>query len=109
MINREELREEFDSIREKQTKLNSRLNILDKALRSATDELAELYLSEDIFISTLTTIEGIVNIIFCGDSVYLVGGRNPYNGPLSLKAKVSYEDYIKLEQHKLDLDVIEEN
>lgn len=109
MINREELREEFDSIREEQTKLNSRLNKLSKALRSATDDLAEVYLNENIIISTQTTIKGVVNIIFHKDSVYLVEGRNPYNGLLSLRAKVSYEDYIKLEQHKLDLDVIEKN
>lgn len=109
MIKREELRQEFDSIREKQTKLNSRLNRLSKALRATTDELAELYLKENILITTQTTIKGIVNVVLSDDTVYLVEGRNPYNGPLSLRAKVSYEDYIKLEQHKLDSNVIEEN
>lgn len=109
MIKREELRQEFDSIREKQTKLNSRLNRLSKALRATTDELAELYLKENILITTQTTIKGIVNVVLSDDVVYLVEGRNPYNGPLSLRAKVSYEDYIKLEQHKLDSNVIEEN
>lgn len=109
MIKREELRQEFDSIREKQTKLNSRLNRLSKALRATTDELAELYLKENILITTKTTIKGIVNVVLSDDEVYLVEGRNPYNGPLSLRAKVSYQDYVKLEQHKLDLDVIEGN
>ena len=109
MIKREELRQEFDSIREKQAKLNSRLNRLSKALRATTDELAELYLKENILITTQTTIKGIVNVVLSDDAVYLVEGRNPYNGPLSLRAKVSYEDYIKLEQHKLDSNVIEEN
>lgn len=107
MIDKDKLREEYDSLRIEQRNLNSRIKVLDRALRATTDELVDLYLTPNIEVATKTTIKGIVHIIFHNENVYLIEGKNNWVGPLSIKAKVSYENYIKLEQHKLDLDVLE--
>lgn len=108
-MDRDKLYEERDSIMAEQRKLSSRIKVLDRVLRATTDELADLYLTPNIEVATKTTIKGIVYIIFHNENVYLIEGKNNWVGPLSIKAKVSYQDYVKLEQHKLDLDVIEGN
>lgn len=107
MIDKDKLREEYDSLRIEQRNLNSRIKVLDRALRATTDELVALYLTPNIIMTTQTMIKGIVHVIFHNEYVYLIEGKDKWFGPLSIKAKVSYENYMKLEQHKLDLDVLE--
>lgn len=100
MINRDNLREELSKLREEQSVLSSRIKKLNNVLSSTTDELAELYLRDDIYLSTKTIIKGIVHVLFDREgNVYLVEGRNAYVGPFNLKCKISYEDYVKLEKH----------
>lgn len=100
MIDRSNLREEYDKLRKEQSSLSSRIKKLNNALSSTTDELAEIYLRNDMCLSTKTTIKGIVHVLFDKEgNVYLVEGRNAYVGPFNLKCKISYEDYVKLEKH----------
>lgn len=106
-MDKDKLREEYDSLIIEQRKLNSRIKVLDRALRATTDELVDIYLTPNIVITTQTMIKGIVHVIFHNECVYLIEGKNNWVGPLSIKARVSYENYMKLEQHKLDLDVLE--
>lgn len=102
MINRENLKKEFNRLRLEQSDISSKLKHINWALSSTTDDLAELYLRDDIYISTKTNIKGIVHVLFDlkDNIVYLVEGRPIYAGILRLKNTVSYEDYIKLEESR---------
>lgn len=111
MVDRDKLKEEFDQLRLKQSNISSRIKHINWALSSTTDELAELYLRNDIMLSTKTTIKDIVHVLFDlkSDKVYLVEGRSIYNGILRLKSILSYKDYVELEKHKDNLNVIDRN
>ena len=111
MIDRDKLKEEFNQLRLEQSNISSRIKHINWALSSTTDQLAELYLRNDIILSTKTTIKGIVHVLFDlkSDQVYLVEGRSIYNGILRLKSIISYKDYVELEKHKDNLNVIDRN
>lgn len=103
MINRENLKKEFDRLRLEQSRISSELKRINWALSSASDDLAELYLRDDVYVSTKTIIKGIVHVLFDlkDGTVYLVEGRSIYTGMLRLKNTLSYEDYVKLEEGKI--------
>ena len=64
MIDRDKLKEEFNQLRLEQSNISSRIKHINWALSSTTDQLAELYLRNDIILSTKTTIKGIVHVLF---------------------------------------------
>lgn len=76
MIDREALAKEWEELLKESSKIQSRIKALDLAFRSTTDELAELYLREDITGPVKTCIEGI----------------------LRLYSTVSYSKYINMEK-----------
>ena len=55
MINRENLKKEFNRLRLEQSDISSKLKHINWALSSTTDDLAELYLRDDIYICLLYT------------------------------------------------------
>ena len=57
MIDREALAKEWEELLKESSKIQSRIKALDLAFRSTTDELAELYLREDITGPVKTCIE----------------------------------------------------
>ena len=107
MINRENLKKEFNRLRLEQSDISSKLKHINWALSSTTDDLAELYLRDDIYISTKTNIKGIVHVLFDlkDNIVYIVVGISIYAGILRLKNTVSYEDYIKLEERQIKIEL----
>ena len=64
MIDREALAKEWEELLKESSKIQSRVKALDLAFRSTTDELAELYLREDITGPVKTCIEGIDHVLF---------------------------------------------
>lgn len=111
MIDRENLKKEFNKLRLEQSRISSKLKRINWALSSTSDDLAELYLRDDVYVSTKTPIKGIVHVLFDlkNNIVYLVEGRSIYTGILRLKNTLSYEDYIKLEEDQIKQNQIKNN
>lgn len=96
MIDREALAKEWEELLRESSKIQSRIKALDLAFRSTTDELAELYLREDITGPVKTCIEGIDHVLFdLNQKVYLV---KKDKGILRLYSTVSYSKYINMEK-----------
>lgn len=108
MIDREVLVKEWEELLRESSKIQSRLKSLDFAFRSTTDELAELYLRNDIKGPVKTCIKGVDHALFDLDqNVYLV--RKDKN-ILSLLCTVKYRHYIDMEkEQKLNTNVITVN
>ena len=96
MIDRDKLAREAIDLNKQIAKLEVRSRKLTNALRCKDDEVAELYLREDITGPVKTCIEGIDHVLFdLNQKVYLV---KKDKGILRLYSTVSYSKYINMEK-----------